>query len=269
MSLKRENNPACGPLARLIAKTGCIVAALGALAGPAIAQDGTGPVPPNAQLRSYGGGWDCNLGYRIDGTVCSQVDVPENAYPTGRSYGKGWKCRRGYQETGGATCEPIYVPDNAFLRSAGHSWQCERGYRPERDACVLIELPENAYLIDDTWGDGWACDRGFVAEAGKCMPIEVPENAFLTNTDYGPSWACERGFLEAAGRCEAVLLPENAYLDVDSYGPGWRCARGYTARYDECIAIELPENAHLDWSGNRWLCDENFKLTDGKCVLGR
>ena len=40
------------------------------LALPVLAQDGTGPVPENAEARSYGGGWDCRLGYRVDGTDC-------------------------------------------------------------------------------------------------------------------------------------------------------------------------------------------------------
>ena len=38
------------------------------LALPGLAQDGTGPMPENAEARSYGGGWDCTLGYRVETT---------------------------------------------------------------------------------------------------------------------------------------------------------------------------------------------------------
>jgi hypothetical protein len=121
----------------------------------------------------------------------------------------------------------ILVPDNAFLRSSGYDWQCDRGYRQDRETCVPIVLPDNAYLTDDTSGSGWACDRGFTARSGACVPIAVPENGYLTNADYGDEWACERGFFEIDGRCDPVALPANAFLDQDSYGPGWRCERGF------------------------------------------
>jgi hypothetical protein len=111
------------------------------LAVPAVAQDGTGPAPQNAQDRRYGGGWECDLGYRVDDGGCLEITIPENAYPTGRSYGTGWACRRGYEEVSSTSCEPIRVPDNAFLRSSGYGWQCERGFRQERNACAAIDLP--------------------------------------------------------------------------------------------------------------------------------
>jgi hypothetical protein len=119
------------------------------------------------------------------------------------------------------------VPENAFLRSSGYDWQCDRGYRQDRETCVPIVLPDNAYLTDDTSGSGWTCERGFTARSGDCVPIAVPENGYLTNADYGDEWACERGFFEIDGRCDPVALPANAFLDPASYGPGWRCERGF------------------------------------------
>lgn len=236
---------------------------------PVVAQDGTGPVPENAEARSYGGGWDCTLGYRVDSEDCVAIDVPENAYATGRTYGSGWACRRGYDEVGGVSCEAIPVPENAFLRSSGFDWQCERGYRQDLETCVLIILPENAYLTNDPSGSGWECERGYTATTDSCVPIAVPENGYLTNANFGAEWACERGFFEIDGRCDPVALPANAFLDQDSYGPGWQCERGFEAVNDTCVAIDLPANAHLDRSGNRWRCDRSFQLSNGECVLGR
>lgn len=265
----REKNPTRQLRARLIAKMAVVASVIASLAVPVFGQDGTGRVPENAQARSYGGGWVCDLGYRVDGADCVKLDIPDNAHATGRSYGAGWACRRGYEEVNGATCNLIHVPANAFLRSSGHDWLCERGYRQEREVCVPIDLPDHAYLTDDNGGSGWACDRGFTATTEGCLPIAVPQNGYLTNTDYGEEWACERGFVEDRGRCDAIVLPANAFLDLDTYGPGWRCARGYQATGGACIPIDLPENAHLDRSGNRWSCDLSFHLSDGACILGR
>ena len=113
--------PAPLPAARRVNRFARMAAVAGMsafMAFSAIAQDGTGPVPENAEARSYGDGWNCALGYRVDGAECLPVEVPENAYATWRSYCPG--------------CAPISVPANAFLRSYGYGWQCERGYRQDR-----------------------------------------------------------------------------------------------------------------------------------------
>ena len=180
------------------------------------AQDGTGLPPENAQNRTYGAGWDCNIGYREDDGSCAALDLPENAYATGRSYGTGWACRRGFVETAGGICAEIFVPENAFLRSSGYGWECERGYREERDTCVAIEVPDHAYLTNDNSGAGWACNRGFVEEAGACIAIAIPENGYLTNARHGAAWACERGFVETEDRCDPISVPANAFLDPKS-----------------------------------------------------
>jgi hypothetical protein len=257
------------PLARLIAKTAVIAGVIASFAFPVLAQDGTGPIPENAQARSYGSGWVCDFGYRVEGAECLALDIPEHAHPTGRSYGTGWECDRGYKQVNGTSCNPIPVPANAFLRSYGDDWQCERGFRQTRDGCLSIVLPEHAYLTEGSSGTGWTCDRGYAVVAGTCMPIAVPANAYLTNASYGAAWACERGFVKIDDRCDAVVLPANAFLDQASYGPGWSCDRGYEPLSGSCVSIDLPENAYLDRSGNRWSCNRGFWLSDGMCVLGR
>ncbi|MCV2880310.1 hypothetical protein OE699_15820 [Sedimentimonas flavescens] len=265
----KEQGPMRHHLTRLIAKAAVISGVIASFAFPVLAQDGTGPIPQNAQARSYGGGWVCDLGFRVEGAECLPLDIPEHAYPTGRSYGTGWECDRGYEEVDRTSCNPIPVPANAFLRSSGYDWQCERGFRQEDEACVPVVLPERAYLTSDHSGTGWTCDRGYEALAGTCSPIAVPENAYLTNADYGAAWACERGFVRIDDRCDAVVVPSNAYLDEASYGPGWSCERGYEVLNGACVAIDLPENAYLGRSGNRWSCNRGFQLSDGACVLGR
>lgn len=268
-SMRLHKKIAKHPITTLILRVTVLASVIASMVFPVSAQDGTGPMPQNAQPRSYGTGWVCDLGYQVDGAECLALDIPENAHPTGRSYGTGWECDHGYEEANGTSCNPILVPTNAFLRSFGYDWQCERGFRQERDACVSIVLPEHAYLTEDNSGPGWTCDRSYVVVEEACMPIAVPANAYLTNASYGAAWACERGFVNIDGRCDAIVLPMNAFLDQDSYGPGWRCERGYEPLSGACIAIDLPENAHLDRSGNRWSCNQGFLRSDRECVLGR
>jgi hypothetical protein len=246
-----------------------VAGVLASLAFPALAQDGTGAVPDNARARGQGAGWDCDIGFRVDGTTCREIAIPDNAYATGLPYGTGWTCRRGYAEADRTSCDLIPVPPNGFLRSSGHDWQCDRGFRRDRETCVPVVLPPHAYLSEDPSGPGWACDRGFRAEADLCVPVAVPANGYLTDAKYGNAWACERGFREVEGRCDPVVLPANAFVDPDTYGPGWSCERGFEAVDDRCLEIVLPENAHLDHSGHRWSCDSGFQPSEGACVLGR
>ena len=255
-------------LARMIVAIASLAGVLAFLAFPVLAQSDAGSPPENAHARSYGGSWDCDLGYRMEDVECVKIEVPENAYATKRSYGAGWTCLRGYKEVDGASCIPIPVPANAFLKSSGYDWECLRGYRREGDTCVSVVLPEHSYLSDSSWGPGWACDRGFTASGDRCIPIVVPKNGYLTNADYGDAWACERGFVQVGDQCDPVVPPKHAFHDPMAYGPGWRCERGYEPdeQNSACIAIDLPENAHLDDSGNRWRCNPGFQLGDKTCL---
>ena len=74
------------PLARLIAKSAFMTGVIASFAFPALAQDGTGPIPQNAQAPSYGGG-------SID------INLPANAY-LDRS-GNRWSCNRGFRLSDG------------------------------------------------------------------------------------------------------------------------------------------------------------------------
>ncbi|HTE42571.1 MAG TPA: hypothetical protein VK629_17255, partial [Steroidobacteraceae bacterium] len=51
--------------------------------GRSLAQDTTAvTVPDNSRARSYGGGWECNRGYRRADESCKAVQIPANAYAT-------------------------------------------------------------------------------------------------------------------------------------------------------------------------------------------
>lgn len=267
--MKHTKKPTRHLVARLMARMALLAGMIASFTFPVLAQDRPGPAPENAQPRSYGDGWVCDIGYRVEGNACLALVIPEHAHPTGQTYGTGWECSRGFEESGGTSCTAIPVPANAFLRSSGYGWQCERGFREERDACVPIVLPEHAYLTDDNTETGWTCDRSYEPFEGNCRPIAVPANAYLTNAAYGDAWACERGFLKIEERCNAIVVPANAFFAEASYGPGWTCERGYQPLNGYCVAIDLPVNAHIDHSGNRWSCNRGFQQSDETCILGQ
>ena len=46
-----------------------------------------------------------------------------------------WKCDWGFKERG-ERCEPIDLPDNAFLRESGKYWDCIEPFVKRGDVCV-------------------------------------------------------------------------------------------------------------------------------------
>ena len=243
------------------------VCALLSVAPPLHAQTALQPIPENASPQSYGDGWECDIGYRLNAGNCSAVIVPKNAYETNRTYGRGWECFHGFRVEGDADCVAVAVPEGGFLEPSGERWHCLRGFIKLDDTCQEINLPANAYLADTSYGLPWVCERGFEAVDDACVAIAVPANAYLNTSSYGQPWTCERGFFEQDGSCAAVMVPENAYFDDATYGNGWKCERGYAASGQTCEAIDIPENAHLDRSGNRWECNRNFRKSKGLCLL--
>ncbi|MDH3579400.1 MAG: hypothetical protein OEM91_02080, partial [Hyphomicrobiales bacterium] len=101
-------------------------------------------MPENARAKTYGGGWECERGFREANGTCATVKVPANAYLTDTSYGRAWECERGFREVSEA-CAAIKVPSHAYLDSAGDGWKCDRGYRKVEEACVAVKIPANGY----------------------------------------------------------------------------------------------------------------------------
>ena len=254
-------------LAYIAAMLTCALFALMVLQQPTFAQSDVQTIPANSHSLSFGDGWECDLGYRIDDDACSPVIVPRNAYENNRSYGTGWDCGHGYRQTADLRCDEVIVPTGGYLDPSGKRWKCLRGFVRIGDACREIIVPEHAYLPSRPSRSEWLCDRGYVAAGDACIAIVVPDNAYLKPTQFGRPWASDRGYFEKDGRCDAVVIPANAYFDDASYGKGWRCDRGFSETAEGCDAIDLPENAHLDRSGNRWDCHRGFQKTNGQCVF--
>ena len=65
------------------------------------------------------------------------------------------------------------------------------------------DMPEsaspNGYLADGSCGPGWTCNRGYDATDEACIALQVPENA---NLDYsGNDWECNQPCLKRASGC--------------------------------------------------------------------
>ncbi|WP_189639090.1 hypothetical protein [Paramylibacter ulvae] len=243
------------------------VCALNIFSSSVLAQISIETVPKHAHAKSYGDGWECDIGYRIKDSGCFAVFVPENGLLTNRSYGPGWECHHGYKETKAAACVKVDVPLGGFLAPSGDKWHCLRGYQKLKDSCQELIIPTNAYLVADTYHSAWKCERGYEAINDICTAIKVPSNAFLNGASYGQPWTCERKFFQRDDQCKAIVIPTNGYFDTATYGKGWKCERGYSESGDICEALIIPTNAHLNRSGNRWECHQNFRKTKGQCIL--
>lgn len=190
---------------------GSIIAVL-LFALPVFAQTASQPMPENASAKSYGDGWECNIGFRLNESTCVAAIVPQNAYDTNRTYGSGWECLHGFRRTDETACVAVEVPEGGYLDPSGERWRCLRGFIKVDDTCKEIVLPANAYLANASYGSAWTCERGFEETGDLCTVIAVSANAYLNGSGYAPPWTCERGFFERDGLCAAVVIPANAYL---------------------------------------------------------
>ncbi len=166
---------------------------------PAFGQTASQPMPENASAKSYGDGWECNIGFRLNEDACVAVVVPQNAYDTNRSYGSGWECLHGFLRTDEAACVAVEVPEGGFLDPSGERWRCLRGFIKVDDTCQEIVLPANAYLANASYGSTWKCERGYAASGETCEFINVPENAHLDRSGNG--WECNKNFQKSKGIC--------------------------------------------------------------------
>lgn len=163
------------------------------------AQSSRAEMPVNASPNTYGSGWECDSGFRNNGgQTCEPITIPENAYLSGSTFGRGWVCARGFRERG-QTCERIQVPENAYLGASGVDWNCERGFRKTRNECIEVVVPANAFLDETEFRTGWKCLRGYRESRNQCVPISVPENAHLNYTGNG--WDCDRPFQRIGDTC--------------------------------------------------------------------
>ena len=65
----------------------------------ATAQADKEEAPANSHAKRYGGGWECDRGYRNVHQSCEAVQVPANAHLD--YFGDRWQCNRGYREIDG------------------------------------------------------------------------------------------------------------------------------------------------------------------------
>ena len=172
---------------------------LAAAPGLIYAKGGSIEVPENSTAKSYGGGWNCDKGYRESSGACVAVKVPANAYPTNKSFGRGWECNRGYQQIN-ESCGPIKVLVNGYLDYSGDKWKCNRGFLMVDKTCVAIKVPANGYLNESSSRPGWKCERGYRADKEACVALKIPENAHINYS--GNNWDCNRPFRKRQGRCE-------------------------------------------------------------------
>jgi hypothetical protein len=118
-------------------------------------------IPKNSHTKTYGNGWECNLGFQTVGNICVAIKTPKNAYLTNSSFGNGWKCNWGHRKNDD-TCTIIMIPANAYLDSYSYEWQCDRSFKKNNNSCVAIKIPENGYFVSSSYGKGWDCERGYL-----------------------------------------------------------------------------------------------------------
>ncbi len=64
-----------------------------------------------------------------------------------------------------SSVEPPEIPKHSFVVYGDH-WKCDRGFKRVEDECQPVELPEHAFLTE--YGVDWNCERGFRREGNRC-----------------------------------------------------------------------------------------------------
>jgi hypothetical protein len=104
--------------------------------GVAATQEGSaGTAPPNAHMKRYGGGWECDRGYQKRAESCIPVEVPSNGYLD--ASGRDWACERGFKK-GRRSCLALQLPTHAHLGYSGNRWACDPGYRQRGETCTVV-----------------------------------------------------------------------------------------------------------------------------------
>jgi CheY-like chemotaxis protein len=130
----------------------------------------------------------------------AQTITPLPANAVASRYGEGWQCQRGHERVD-KVCNPIQVPEHAFLNFSGESWQCQRNFVRKGQACVPVRVPPAPMRTTLPTVTAGAGDRGYQERDGACMKVAVPSNAYLVSSVYGRGWECGRGFRRQDMKC--------------------------------------------------------------------
>lgn len=185
-------------------------------------------IPANAHIASWGSDWECDKGFRKQGSGCAKVEIPVNGHLA--SWGSDWECDRGYRKQGNA-CARVEIPMNGHLASWGSDWECDKGYRKQGNGCASVDIPANAHLA--SWGSDWECDKGYRKQGNGCARVEIPANGHLAS--WGSDWECDKGYRKQGNSCSRVEVPENAQLA--SWGSDFVCNRGYQRSGNVCVLV--------------------------------
>lgn len=79
------------------------------------------------------------LGHFICGVAVAADQLPSNSHAN--PYGGGWQCNKGYRKSG-AQCVAVQLPANAQLNVFGNDWECQKGYRKSDAQCVPMTADE-------------------------------------------------------------------------------------------------------------------------------
>lgn len=173
-------------------------------------------IPKNAHA-IYGGGWECDCGYRRCGNECRLVEVPEHGH---LDYsGHSWECDFGYYRVGNE-CRTVIIPEHAHLDYSSHNWECDRGYYRHFNECRPIDVPQHASL--NLYGDGWSCDDGYIKRGEECVHVtqasdnEIRDHMIkLSISSYSGNCPCPYNVDRRGYRCGG----RSAYSRAGGYSP--------------------------------------------------
>lgn len=137
----------------------------------------------------------------------------------------------------GQTARP--VPENAQASRYGSGWTCNGGFRRQDDTCFEVQLPDNAFLTNSSFGNGWDCTafsrRGIGASPSKFRPMHISTHLPATAGDacvdtVKPMWvatllrsrrkhSCPIPPQDPAGNAKEVIARHNKHASSSNSPP--------------------------------------------------
>lgn len=60
----------------------------------------------------------------------------------------------------------VKIPKYGIASNSNPGWVCKGGYQQKWKSCIKIDLPENAYFLEDN--KTWVCGEGFQKYRNTC-----------------------------------------------------------------------------------------------------
>lgn len=240
----------------------------------------------NAHKNPFGGGWECNRGFKQVGNECQKVQLPANAVLD--ILGNDWECKRGFKRTGNE-CGKLTIPANASIDILGNDWICNKGFKRSASECQQMadgekksEADRDKALRDEIkrrqarGARGNHCDSEYRSGANVCVTVKNAELACSEAYDGSSYDSCRvevslyietdyrgRGYVDGRVKCEASVstMGSSGYESTQTNDERWSFSLYANDSSTRSIDIDFSFS-NYDKVRKVWISDLTCRVRD-------